>query len=104
MSQAKEQLEILTANLVLLDVYFPGANGLEMLSYIRQHYRDTDVIMITAAKETDAIREAIRNGAFDYIIKPLVFNRFRKRSSALSGFSPGTESYKSKWSYQSERC
>ena len=78
LSQAKEQLEILTPNLVLLDVYLPGANGLEMLSFIRQHYRETDVIMITAAKEIDAIRDAIRSGAFDYIIKPLVFNRLQE--------------------------
>ncbi|MNV74547.1 Transcriptional regulatory protein CitT [compost metagenome] len=49
-----------------------------MLSYIRQHFRDTDVIMITAAKEVEAIREAIRSGAFDYIMKPLVFNRMQE--------------------------
>ena len=76
--QAKEQLDILQPNLVLLDVYFPGSNGLDMLSYIRQHFRDTDVIMITAAKEAEAIREAVRNGAFDYIMKPLVFNRLQE--------------------------
>jgi response regulator of citrate/malate metabolism len=76
--QAKEQLEILSPNLVLLDVYFPNANGLEMLSFIRQHYRDTDVIMITASKEVDAIREAVRSGAFDYIMKPLIFNRLQE--------------------------
>lgn len=77
-AQAKEQLEILTPQLVLLDVYLPGVGGIELLSYIRQHYRDTDVIMITAAKEIDAIREAIRSGAFDYIMKPLVFNRLQE--------------------------
>lgn len=76
--QAKEQLDILQPNLVLLDVYFPGSNGLDMLSYIRQHFRDTDVIMITAAKEAEAIREAVRSGAFDYIMKPLVFNRLQE--------------------------
>ncbi len=76
--QAKEQLDILKPNLVLLDVYFPGSNGLDMLSYIRQYYRDTDVIMITAAKEVEAIREAVRSGAFDYIMKPLIFNRLQE--------------------------
>jgi response regulator of citrate/malate metabolism len=76
--QAKEQLDILRPNLVLLDIYIPGSNGLELLSYIRQHFRDTDVIMITAAKEVEAIREAVRSGAFDYIMKPLVFNRLQE--------------------------
>ena len=42
--QAKEQLDILRPNLVLLDIYMPGSNGLDMLSYIRQHFRDTDVL------------------------------------------------------------
>ncbi|MFC5447798.1 response regulator [Paenibacillus aestuarii] len=76
--QAKEQLDILRPNLVLLDIYFPNGSGLDMLSYIRQHYRDTDVIMITAAKEAEAIRDAVRSGAFDYIMKPLVFNRLQE--------------------------
>ncbi|CAN7231965.1 response regulator [Paenibacillus sp. LjRoot153] len=77
-AQAKEQLDILRPNLVLLDIYIPGSNGLDMLSYIRQHFRDTDVIMITAAKEAEAIREAVRSGAFDYIMKPLIFNRLQE--------------------------
>lgn len=76
--QAKEQLEILKPDLVLLDIYFPNSSGLEMLQYIRSHHRDTDVIMITAAKEVDAVREAVRSGAFDYIMKPLVFNRLQE--------------------------
>ncbi|UUZ93689.1 response regulator [Paenibacillus sp. P25] len=60
--QAKERLEILKPDLVLLDIYFPNSSGLEMLQYIRDHHRDTDVIMITAAKEVDAVREAVRAG------------------------------------------
>jgi response regulator of citrate/malate metabolism len=77
-TQAKEQLDILTPDLVLLDIYFPDSSGLEMLQFIRQNHRDTDVIMITAAKEIDAVREAVRGGAFDYIIKPLVFYRLQE--------------------------
>ncbi|WP_248928130.1 response regulator [Paenibacillus hamazuiensis] len=77
-SQAKEQLEILTPDLVLLDIYFPDSSGLEMLQYIRRHHKETDVIMITAAKEVEAVREAVRGGAFDYIMKPLVFNRLQE--------------------------
>ncbi|WP_028548070.1 response regulator [Paenibacillus sp. UNC451MF] len=77
-SQAMEQLDILRPHLVLLDIYLPGSNGLDILQYIRQHYRDTDVVMITAAKEVDAIREAVRSGAFDYIMKPLIFDRLQE--------------------------
>jgi len=77
-TQARTQLEVLNPQLVLLDIYFPDTNGLSMLHHIRQHYRYTDVIMITAARESEAVREAIRGGAFDYIMKPLVFNRLRE--------------------------
>ncbi|WP_238403126.1 response regulator [Paenibacillus mesophilus] len=76
--QAKEQLEIMKPDLVLLDIYLPNVSGLDILQYIRQHYRETDVIMITAAKEVETIREVVRGGAFDYIMKPLVFNRLQE--------------------------
>ncbi|AEI44602.1 response regulator [Paenibacillus mucilaginosus] len=77
-SQAREQLEILGPQLVLLDIYIPNSNGIDILQQIRRHHRDTEVIMITAAKEIEPVREAVRSGAFDYIIKPLVFNRLQE--------------------------
>ena len=36
------------------------------------------VVLITAAKEVEFFEEALRGGVFDYILKPLVFNRFAK--------------------------
>lgn len=76
-SQAREQLEVLQPDLVLLDVYFPDMNGLELMREIQADQRDTDVIMITASNELESVREAFRGGAFDFIIKPLVFERFQ---------------------------
>ncbi|MEW9671902.1 response regulator [Ammoniphilus sp. 3BR4] len=76
--QAMEQIEILQPDLVLLDVYLPDMNGLEFMSWIQQEYPNTDVIMITAAKEVHSVREAIRKGAFDYLVKPLIFDRFKE--------------------------
>ncbi|RBW68030.1 response regulator [Bacillus taeanensis] len=75
--EGKELLEILQPDLVLLDVYFPDGNGIDLLWHIRQHYRTTDVMMITAAKEAGSVQEAIRGGAIDYIIKPIIFERFK---------------------------
>lgn len=76
--EAKELLPILEPDLVLLDVYFPDGNGIDLLWYIRSSNQSVDVIMITAAKEVEAVKEAIRGGAIDYIIKPIVFERFQK--------------------------
>lgn len=63
-------------DLVLLDVYMPGANGLELLSYIREQKLPVDVILITAAADTEKIQTALRYGAVDYLIKPFEFDRF----------------------------
>ncbi|MED1784052.1 response regulator [Brevibacillus fortis] len=78
-ADAKELLSCTRPQLVLLDVYLPDMLGTELVWFIRQHYREVDVIMITAAKEMEMVQEALRGGVFDYIVKPLVFERFRER-------------------------
>lgn len=75
--EAKEQLEVFQPDLVLLDIYFPEASGLDLLWFIQRNFRNTNVIMITAARELDSVKEALRGGAFDFIVKPLVFERFK---------------------------
>ncbi len=77
-AEAKELLAILQPDLVLLDIYFPDISGLDLLKYIRINHSNTDVIMITAAKEVESVRSAIRSGVFDFIIKPIIFERFQE--------------------------
>ncbi len=67
-----------TVELILLDVYMPGDNGLLLLQYIREHHLEMDVILITAAGEKDKIQTALRLGAVDYLIKPFEFDRFQQ--------------------------
>ncbi|MFY0544254.1 response regulator [Brevibacillus sp. H7] len=76
---AKELLELTQPNLVLLDVYLPDMLGIDLVWHIRQHYRNVDIIMITAAKEMEMVRASLRGGVYDYIVKPLVFERFQER-------------------------
>ena len=45
-------------------------------------YPNTDVIIITATKEFDTVREAIRGGVYDFMIKPVVFDRFQEKLKA----------------------
>lgn len=75
--EARDQLAILRPDLVLLDIYFPDMNGLEFLEVIRQDFHETDVIMITASREISSVKEALRSGVFDFIVKPLVFERLK---------------------------
>jgi two-component system CitB family response regulator len=84
--EAKDQLELLQPDLVLLDIYFPDMNGLDLLSVIKEEYSESDVIMLTAAKEVDTVVEAIRYGVFDFITKPLIFSRLQQTLLNYLGF------------------
>lgn len=73
--QALEILETEDIDLVLVDIFMPGLNGLELLAKIRETGHGVDVIMVTAARDTDSVKKALRLGAVDYLIKPFEFER-----------------------------
>lgn len=76
--EAQDLVEVLQPELLLLDIQFPTGTGLELLRTLRAGNSSTDVILITAAKEVSTLREALRGGVFDYILKPLVFERLQE--------------------------
>lgn len=75
---AMEMVEILQPDVVLLDLFFPEGNGMELLFHIRSRKQPCDIILITAAREIASLQEALRGGVFDYIIKPVSFPRFQE--------------------------
>ncbi|WNS80561.1 response regulator [Domibacillus sp. DTU_2020_1001157_1_SI_ALB_TIR_016] len=74
--QALELLNVFTPDLILLDVYLPDMNGTDLLWEIRKEVRSVDVIMITAANDVRTVSEAIRGGAYSYMLKPIMINQF----------------------------
>ncbi|WP_425060311.1 Transcriptional regulatory protein DcuR [Sporomusa carbonis] len=68
----------LRPQLVILDVYMPGDNGIDLLRRVRTEGLNTDVILVTAAHRTETIQQGMQYGAVDYIIKPFTFQRFKK--------------------------
>ncbi len=56
--------------LVLLDIKLPDMDGIETLKKIKEIKKDMNVIMITGFPEEATAREALKLGAYDYIIKP----------------------------------
>ena len=56
---------------------FPDGNGVDLLWKIRRLYKNIDVIFITAAKDVSTLQDAIRGGAYDYVLKPMAFRRFQ---------------------------
>jgi two-component system CitB family response regulator len=78
LDETKDLIDILKPDLVLLDNQFPSGTGLELLRDLRAKNSSVDIILITAAKEVNTLREALRGGIFDYILKPLVFDRLQE--------------------------
>jgi DNA-binding NtrC family response regulator len=58
-------------DLVLLDIGLPGMGGLEALARIRRHDANLPVVMITADRDISTVVAAVKQGAWDYITKPL---------------------------------
>lgn len=57
-------------DLVLTDINMPGMSGIEILETIRSLDKETPVILMTGYAELSVAVEAIKKGAFDFIIKP----------------------------------
>ena len=57
-------------DLILLDIYMPQMNGLELLEQITPEYPNIPVIIVTAVDDKEIALEAIKFGAYEFIIKP----------------------------------
>ena len=78
LQSTREMTEILAPDLLLLDIHFPDGNGLDFVNQLRESKQQTDVILVTAARDVEMLKTAIYGGVFDYIVKPLVFDRIRE--------------------------
>ncbi|GIC78819.1 response regulator [Moritella sp. F3] len=77
-AEAEVLLDVLTPDLILLDVYLPDGNGLDILRDLRQQQHACDVILITADRDADTLQAAMRGGVVDYILKPVIFARLEE--------------------------
>lgn len=78
---AVEAARRLRPDLVLLDVHLPGPSGLDALANMRAAAPDMDVIVVTAAREAETVKRAVRGGAVQYLMKPFRFADLRDRLS-----------------------
>ena len=79
-SSGKDALEFLQQHpvrLVILDVFLPGMDGVATLQKIREMNRTVGVIVVSASRDTNTINAVLKAGAFDYVIKPFVFERIQ---------------------------
>lgn len=70
---AHEGLDMMSRNpvdLVVMDIKMPKMDGITALQQIKTKHPDTEVVLLTAYASLETARDAIRFGAFDYLIKP----------------------------------
>jgi two-component system, NtrC family, sensor kinase len=68
--EALVELAVQPYALVISDMMMPGRNGIELLREISSRFKETAVIMISGVDRPQRVRDALRVGAFDYLIKP----------------------------------
>jgi DNA-binding NtrC family response regulator len=66
-------------DVVLLDLHLPAMNGLDVLKTIRDSNAASEVIILTGHGSIDTAIEAIRTGAFDYVVKPCPLDELQIR-------------------------
>jgi len=66
-----ETLRQSRAEILISDIKMPGINGLDILDYVRLHMKTIPVIMLTGLTDVSVAIDAMKRGAFDYIMKPI---------------------------------
>ncbi|MET8944768.1 response regulator [Streptomyces sp. NPDC004542] len=71
-------------DLVLMDHYLPDETGLAVVREMRRRGHQTDVIMVTAARDVSTVQAAMRQGALQYLVKPFGFAGLRAKLEAYA--------------------
>jgi two-component system response regulator AtoC len=67
-----------TPDIVLSDVRMPGMNGIDLLRVLRERAPGVDVILMTAYDDLPLVATAMREGAVDFMVKPLDLHQLRR--------------------------
>lgn len=81
-ADALQQIASLRPDLVLLDIYLPDMTGLDVLQRLRAGggpSADVDVLVVSAAKDVDSVKQALRGGVVSYLIKPFHYAALEAR-------------------------
>ena len=78
---AEKALALLETNsydVIVSDIILPGMDGIEMLIKVREQLPDQIVIVVTAYASLDTSIKALRAGAYDYIMKPIIHEEIKQ--------------------------
>jgi response regulator of citrate/malate metabolism len=88
-AEARELVAATEPDLLLLDMYLPDFNGLDLVRQIAASGAQVpDFLLVTAARDIDSVRTAMQLGAFYYLVKPFSFAALREQ---LEGYRAWAE-------------
>ena len=70
--EAVEQAKTYTPDVIFLDIVMPDKDGIEALKEIKEFKQDVKVVMASSVGTSNLLKEALENGAYDFIQKPLM--------------------------------
>jgi len=77
----EEALDLISAgsfDLIITDIILPGIDGIEVLRRVREKNPEQFVVIITAYASIETAVEALRAGAYDYIMKPIIHEEIKR--------------------------
>lgn len=88
-ADAFTMMEVSPPDVLLLDITLPLVDGMTVLRRVRALYPDLRVVMVTANADEEVARNALRRGAFDYVVKPFDFDYLARVVGAAVGQGGG---------------
>jgi diguanylate cyclase (GGDEF)-like protein len=70
-AEARAALALHPVDLVVTDLILPAGDGMDVLQHTRERYPGVEVVVITALDKVDPAVRAIKNGAAEYLVKPV---------------------------------
>ncbi|MFC5530988.1 response regulator transcription factor [Cohnella yongneupensis] len=108
--QAKQHLRQSKVDLIISDIEMPGANGIELLKYVREASPSALTIFLTGHARFEYAREALHYGCFDYVLKPVDHDMLKdivrraideiERRREQEAFEDTLELYRRQWTNQ----
>ena len=102
---AVDKALLLKPHIILMDIHMPIMDGLEACSLIKNNYKETEFIILTAFNYFDYAKKAIHIGVSDYLLKPFsndefvsslnkVINKINSKNSMVNKNNELKETYK----------
>ncbi len=64
-------------DVIITDLFLPGVSGIDVLKHVKEHSLPCNVILITGNASAETAVKAMKEGAFDYVTKPLNFEKLK---------------------------